>query len=92
MKVVRTIAELETEMPAVYQEFVAIAGRLEAHYRDMQDLEFTVQQGTLYMLQTRSGKRTAAAALKIAVEMANAGLIDHEEAIRRIDPALRQAC
>src|SRR3546814_9539348 len=60
---------------------------LETHYRDMQDIEFTVQQGKLWMLQTRSGKRTAKAALKIAVDMANEGLITQEEAIARVDPA-----
>ena len=63
------------------------ARRLEAHYRDMQDIEFTVQQGRLFMLQTRSGKRTAAAALKVAVDMAREGLIDEDEAVLRIEPA-----
>jgi pyruvate,orthophosphate dikinase len=77
---------MEETMPAVYGQLAAVRDTLEKHYRDMQDLEFTVQQGKLYMLQTRSGKRTAAAALKIAVDLANEGLIDHEEAIRRIDP------
>jgi len=77
---------MEETMPDVFQQLDAVRLKLEKHYRDMQDLEFTVQQGKLYMLQTRSGKRTAAAALKIAVEMASEKLIDHEEAIRRIDP------
>jgi pyruvate,orthophosphate dikinase len=77
---------MEETMPGVFQDLVAVRDKLENHYRDMQDLEFTVQQGKLYMLQTRSGKRTAAAALKIAVEMASEGLIDHDEAIKRIDP------
>jgi pyruvate,orthophosphate dikinase len=77
---------MEETMPGVFQDLVAVRDKLEKHYRDMQDLEFTVQQGKLYMLQTRSGKRTAAAALKIAVEMASEGLIDHDEAIKRIDP------
>jgi pyruvate,orthophosphate dikinase len=74
-------------MPEVFQELVDIYHRLEAHYRDMQDIEFTVQRGTLYMLQTRSGKRTAKAALKIAVDMADEGLITEAEAVSRIDPA-----
>ncbi len=77
---------MEETMPAVFKDLVAVRDKLETHYRDMQDLEFTVQQGKLYMLQTRSGKRTAAAALKIAVEMASEGLINHDEAIMRIDP------
>ncbi len=77
---------MEETMPEVFRQLDAVRQTLEKHYRDMQDLEFTVQQGKLYMLQTRSGKRTAAAALKIAVEMASEGLIDHQEAIRRIDP------
>jgi pyruvate,orthophosphate dikinase len=73
-------------MPEVYAQFEEIAQRLESHYRDMQDLEFTIERGTLYMLQTRSGKRTAPAAVKIAVDMANEGLITREEAIGRVDP------
>ena len=78
---------LEEVMPEVFSELEAIYQRLEAHYRDMQDIEFTVQKGSLYMLQTRAGKRTAEAAIKIAVEMANEGLLDREEAIQRVDPA-----
>jgi pyruvate,orthophosphate dikinase len=78
---------LEEVMPQVFAELVAAFDALEAHYRDMQDIEFTVQQGRLYMLQTRAGKRTGAAALKIAVDMAGEGLIDRAEAIRRVDPA-----
>src|SRR3712207_4438506 len=66
---------LETAMPEAFAEFMAIAARLEAHYRDMQDMEFTIERGKLWMLQTRSGKRTAKAALKIAVDMAAEGLI-----------------
>ena len=66
------------------QAKIAIAERLERHYRDMQDIEFTVQQNKLYMLQTRNGKRTAAASLKIAVDMAREGLIDEKEAVRRV--------
>ncbi len=78
---------LEKLMPEAFDEFRAIAGKLEAHYRDMQDLEFTIERGNLWMLQTRSGKRTAKAALRIAAEMANEGLLTREEAICRIDPA-----
>src|SRR5271166_2216263 len=77
---------LETAMPGPYAQLLKIRALLESHYRDMQDIEFTVQQGKLYMLQTRGGKRTAPAALKIAVDMANSGLISREEAIRRIEP------
>jgi pyruvate,orthophosphate dikinase len=82
-----TASSLESLMPDTFKEIVGIFDRLERHYRDMQDLEFTIQEGKLWMLQTRSGKRTAKAALKIAVDMAKEGLITHEEAIRRINPA-----
>ena len=78
---------LETVMPAVFKSFVETTHLLERHYRDMQDMEFTVERGTLWMLQTRNGKRTTKAALKIAIDMANEGLITREEAIGRIDPA-----
>ena len=78
---------MEKAMPAAFKELTRIYGALERHYRDMQDLEFTVEQGKLWMLQTRSGKRTAKAALKIAVELANEGLITRKEAVARIDPA-----
>jgi pyruvate,orthophosphate dikinase len=78
---------METAMPLAFKELVRISGALERHYRDMQDLEFTVEQDKLWMLQTRSGKRTAKAALKVAVELAGEGLITREEAITRIDPA-----
>ena len=78
---------METAMPQAFKELVRISGALERHYRDMQDLEFTVEQDKLWMLQTRSGKRTAKAALKVAVELAGEGLITREEAITRIDPA-----
>ena len=81
------LPSLEESMPAVYAELTEVFDRLEAHYRDMQDVEFTVQQGELWMLQTRAGKRTAPAALKIAVSMVDEGLIDEAEAVRRIDPA-----
>ncbi len=78
---------LEKLMPEAFRSFVEISQRLENHYRDMQDLEFTIERGKLWMLQTRSGKRTAKAALKIAVDMANEGLVTKEEAVCRIDPA-----
>ena len=78
---------LEEVMPSAFAELSEIYHRLEAHYRDMQDIEFTVQDGTLYMLQTRAGKRTAKAALRIAVEMQREGLITQTEAVTRIDPA-----
>ncbi len=78
---------LEKLMPEAFTEFRSICDTLERHYRDMQDLEFTIERGTLWMLQTRSGKRTAKAALKIAVDMAEEGLISEQEAVARIDPA-----
>lgn len=78
---------MEEAMPVVFAELAKVFDLLETHYRDMQDIEFTVQQGKLWMLQTRSGKRTAKAALKIAVDMAEEGLITREEAVQRIDPA-----
>ncbi len=77
---------METAMPAVFEEFMRTTALLERHYRDMQDMEFTVEDGKLWMLQTRSGKRTAKASIRIAVDMANEGLISREEAIRRVDP------
>ena len=77
---------MEEAMPEAYAELARVFDLLEAHYRDMQDIEFTVQQGKLWMLQTRSGKRTAKAALKMAVDMVGEGLIDEKEAIRRVDP------
>jgi pyruvate, orthophosphate dikinase len=78
---------MEQAMPGAFKELTRIYGVLERHYRDMQDLEFTVEQNKLWMLQTRSGKRTAKAALKIAVELANEGLITRKEAVTRIEPA-----
>ena len=78
---------MEKAMPEAFAAFVEIADKLERHYRDMQDLEFTIERGRLWMLQTRSGKRTARAALKIAVDMASEGLITEAEAVARIDPA-----
>jgi pyruvate,orthophosphate dikinase len=78
---------MEAAMPEAYAELVRIYGLLERHYRDMQDMEFTVERGKLWMLQTRNGKRTAKAALRIAVELASEGLIGEEEAVNRVDPA-----
>jgi len=81
-----TKPSMEEAMPEAFAEFVAVTRRLERHYRDMQDIEFTIERGRLYMLQTRTGKRTAKAALKIAVDMASEGLITRDEAIGRVDP------
>ena len=78
---------METAMPAAFKELTRIYTQLEKHYRDMQDMEFTVEDGKLWMLQTRGGKRTAKAALRIAVELANEGLISKNDAVSRIDPA-----
>ena len=83
----KTIADMQTEMPAIYSQLLDVRSLLEKHYRDMQDIEFTVQQSKLYMLQTRNGKRTAAAALKVACDMVREGLIDKTEAITRVSPA-----
>lgn len=77
---------LEEEMPELYKQLLEIRETLEKHYRDMQDMEFTIQDGKLYMLQTRNGKRTGAAALKIAVDMVNEGLIDKKTALTRVEP------
>ena len=81
------IADLKKEMPQVYRQLRDITNKLEQHYRDIQDFEFTVQDGTLYMLQTRTGKRTAHAAVKIAVDMVGEKLISTEEAVLRVEPA-----
>jgi pyruvate, orthophosphate dikinase len=81
------IAQMATDMPAVFDEFQRIGQQLERHYRDVQDLEFTIERGKLYMLQTRSAKRTAAAAVKIAVDMVADGTISEREAVARIEPA-----
>ncbi|PTM51081.1 pyruvate, phosphate dikinase [Phreatobacter oligotrophus] len=78
---------MEKALPEVYDQFIAVAATLEKHYRDMQDLEFTVERGKLWMLQTRNGKRTAKASLKIAVDLANEGLLTREEAVARVEPA-----
>ena len=80
------IAQLQQDMPAVYEQFVGIANTLENHYKDMQDMEFTIENKKLYMLQTRNGKRTAAAALKIAVDLVDEGMITQTEAVLRVDP------
>ncbi|MFN2126655.1 MAG: pyruvate, phosphate dikinase, partial [Anaerolineales bacterium] len=80
------IQNLEKEMPEVYQEFLDICDKLENHYREMQDVEFTIEEGKLWMLQTRTGKRTAKAVVKIAVDMADEGLISKDEAVLRVSP------
>jgi pyruvate, orthophosphate dikinase len=80
------ILELQKEMPAVYDQLREITTRLEKHYRDMQDFEFTIQEGKLYMLQTRNGKRTGLAAVRVAIQMVEEGLITKEEAIFRVEP------
>ncbi len=81
------ISQMRDELPEVYRQFEEIAERLERHYRDVQDLEFTIERGTLYMLQTRSAKRTAPAAVKIAVDMVGEGILSREEALQRVEPA-----
>ncbi len=80
------ISELKTKMPKAYSELVSIYKRLESHFRDMQDLEFTIEEAKLYLLQTRNGKRSAAAAVKIACDMVGEGMITKEEAVMRVDP------
>jgi len=81
------ISQMRDELPEVYQQFTEIGERLERHYRDVQDLEFTIERGKLYMLQTRSAKRTAPAAVKIAVDMVGEGILTREEALGRVEPA-----
>jgi pyruvate,orthophosphate dikinase len=81
------ISQMQTDMPEVYAEFQRIGKQLERHYRDVQDLEFTIERGKLFMLQTRSAKRTAAAAVKIAVDMVEEGLISPQDAVGRVEPA-----
>ncbi len=83
----KPIAQLGEDMPKIFQEFLKISDRLERHYRDMQDMEFTIEREKLWMLQTRTGKRTAIAAVKIAVDMVNEGLIQKHDALLRINPA-----
>ncbi len=80
------ISTLDDEMPAIFAELMSIRAKLESHYRDMQDIEFTIEDGVLYMLQTRNGKRTAAAAVRTAVEMVEEGMIDKKEAVLRVAP------
>ena len=80
------IATLAKDMPEVYNQFAEVANRLEKHYKDMQDMEFTIEDGKLFMLQTRNGKRTAAAALKIAVDLVDEGMITEQEAVLRVEP------
>lgn len=82
----KPIAELEKQNPAVYKQFYDLAKKLEKHYKDMQDMEFTIENGKLYLLQTRNGKRTAQAGLKIAVDLVREGLLTEKEAIMKIDP------
>jgi pyruvate,orthophosphate dikinase len=82
----RKLAELKEEMPETYSQLMDIFRKMEKHYRDVQDMEFTVERGKLWMLQTRSGKRTAAAAVKIAVDMAHEGVITEQEAVMRVSP------
>ncbi|MFM7551302.1 MAG: pyruvate, phosphate dikinase [Actinomycetota bacterium] len=82
----RPLAEMEAALPEAYHELVATMARLEAHYGDMQDIEFTVEQGRLYLLQTRTGKRTAQAAVRVACEMVAEGVITRDQAVQRIDP------
>jgi pyruvate,orthophosphate dikinase len=80
------ISKLQEIMPDVYKQFFEVSERLEKHYRDMQDMEFTIEEGKLFMLQTRNGKRTAAAALKIAVDLVDEGMITEQEAVMRVEP------
>ncbi|MEA1903054.1 MAG: pyruvate, phosphate dikinase [Actinomycetota bacterium] len=87
IRVTKRMDEMATEMPEGYKAFAEIARRLEKHYREMQDMEFTIERGELWLLQTRDGKRTAQAAVRIAVDMAEDGLISKEEAITRVTPA-----
>jgi pyruvate, orthophosphate dikinase len=82
----KPISQLQDEMPEVYQQFIEICNNLENHYRDMQDVEFTIEKGRLWMLQTRNGKRTARSAIRIAVDMAEEKLINREEAVLRVSP------
>jgi pyruvate,orthophosphate dikinase len=87
IRVTKPMDDLATEMPELYSSFAEIAGRLERHYRDMQDMEFTIERGELWILQTRDAKRTAQAAVRIAVDMADEGLISREEAVMRVTPS-----
>ncbi len=82
----KPFAELQAEMPEIFEQYMTIAKKLEAHYKDMQDMEITIEEGKLYILQTRNGKRTAHAALKIAVDLVSEGLLTEEEALMKVDP------
>ncbi len=82
----KPISELKKDNPALYDEFFAIAKKLEAHYKDMQDMEFTIEKGKLFMLQTRNGKRTAQAALKIAIDLVKEGMLDEKAALLKVEP------
>src|SRR5207247_666762 len=82
----RPIAELEKTMPDVFRQLRSITSKLEKHYRDVQDFEFTIEDGTLYLLQTRTAKRTASAAVRIAVDMVHENLITRDEALMRVEP------
>ena len=86
IRTTKDLSEMKKDFPEAYKEFEEIAGRLEAHYRDMQDVEFTIEKGKLWMLQTRDGKRTAQAAVRIAVDMVEEGLIEKDEAVLRLTP------
>jgi pyruvate,orthophosphate dikinase len=81
------IIEMQKSLPECYAQFMVIVNKLENHFRDMQDVEFTIQEGKLFFLQCRNGKRSAKAGIKIAVEMAQEGLLSQEEAILRVDPS-----
>ncbi len=86
IRITEDIRHMQSQLPEAYSELLGIAAKLETHYRDMQDIEFTIEKGKLWMLQTRDGKRTAQAAVRIAVDMAKAGLISKEEAVLRVSP------
>ena len=86
IRATKPIAELKTEMPELYEEFAGHRDKLEQHYREMQDMEFTIERGKLWLLQTRDGKRTAQAAVRIAVDLADEGLITKREALMRVTP------
>ncbi|MEJ2290127.1 MAG: pyruvate, phosphate dikinase, partial [Deinococcales bacterium] len=86
IRATQPVQDLQVDMPEVFEEFKAIAGRLEKHYRNMQDMEFTIEHGKLWLLQTRDGKRTAQAEVRIAVDMVEEGLITREEAVQRVKP------
>ena len=86
IRMTEPISELKAKLPEVYDQFREIARKLEQHYRNMQDMEFTIERGTLWVLQTRDGKRTAQAEVRIAVEMVEVGLISQKEAVHRVKP------